>query len=156
MTCIAYKDGVIAYDSQITSGNTITYDDYQKCHEVKGVKFFMCGKTCDYAALQDSYFGAAVTKEVDASAIVADSEGLWCVGAGVGDGFWKSPIMLDTTYAIGSGADHAITAMDMGATAYQAVQMAAKRDTGTGGVIRTMIINEGMADAKTASPSVTA
>lgn len=143
MTTIAYKDGVIAYDSQITSGNTITYDDYQKCHEVKGVRFFMCGKTCDYAALQDAYFGAAVTKEVDASAIVADSDGLWCVGAGVQEGFWKSPIMLDSIYAIGSGADHAITAMDMGDTAYQAVQMAAKRDTGTGGTIHTVIIGAG-------------
>lgn len=140
MTTIAYKDGVIAYDSQITCGSTVTYDDYEKCHEVKGVKFFMCGKTCDYTKLQDAYFGAAVTKEVDASAIVADGEGLWCVGAGVEDGFWKSPIPASAIYAIGSGADHAITAMDMGATAYQAVQMAAKRDTGTGGMIRTASI----------------
>jgi len=143
MTTIAYKDGVIAYDSQITSGNTITYDDYQKCHEVKGVRFFMCCKTCDYTALQDAYFGGVVTKEVDASAIVADSDGLWCVGAGVQEGFWKSPVMLDSIYAIGSGADHALTAMDMGATASQAVQMAAKRDTGTGGTIRTVIIGAG-------------
>lgn len=145
MTTIAYKDGVIACDSQITSGNTITYDDYQKCHEVKGVRFFMCGKTCDYMALQNAYFGSAVTNEVDASAIVADGEGIWCVGASVEDGFWKSPIMLNSTYAIGSGDDHAITAMDMGATAYQAVQMAAKRDTGTGGTIRTVIIDQGKA-----------
>ncbi|WP_332847557.1 Ntn hydrolase family protein [Pseudomonas lactucae] len=156
MTTIAYKDGVIAYDSQITCGSSITYDDYQKCHEVKGVKFVMCGKTCDYTALQDAYFGATVTKEVDASAIVADGDSLWCVGASVQDGFWKSPILLDATYAIGSGADHAITAMDMGATAHEAVQMAAKRDTGTGGTIRTVIINEGMADAKTNAPGATA
>ncbi|MEN5136102.1 MULTISPECIES: proteasome subunit beta [unclassified Pseudomonas] len=156
MTTIAYKNGVIAYDSQITSGNTITYDDYQKCHEVKGVKFFMSGKTCDYTALQDAYFGGVVTREVDASAIVADGDSLWCVGAGVPEGFWKSPIMLDSIYAIGSGADHAITAMDMGATAYEAVRMAAKRDTGTGGIIRAVTINEGMADAKTNAPSVIA
>ncbi len=156
MTTIAYKDGVIAYDSQITCGSTVTYDDYEKCHEVKGVKFFMCGKTCDYTALQDAYFGAAVSKEVDASAIVADGDGLWCVGAGVEDGFWKSPIPASAIYAIGSGADHAITAMDMGATAHKAVQMAAKRDTGTGGLIRTVIINEGVTDAKTTSLGVSA
>jgi len=156
MTTIAYKDGVIAYDSQITCGSTITYDDYQKCHEVKGVKFVMCGKTCDYIALQDAYFGGSVARDLDASAIVADGDFLWCVGASVEDGFWKSPIMLGATYAIGSGADHAITAMDMGANAYQSVQMAAKRDTGTGGTIRTLIINEGMADAKTTPAGVTA
>ncbi len=27
MTTIAYKDGVIAYDSQVTRGDVITYDD---------------------------------------------------------------------------------------------------------------------------------
>ena len=156
MTCIAYKNGVIAYDSQITCGSTITYDDYEKCHEVKGVRFVMCGKTSDYTALQDAYFGTSVTKEVDASAIVADGEGIWCVGASVEDGFWKRPIPASAIYAIGSGADLAITAMDMGATAYQAVQMAAKRDTGTGGTIRTVIINEGIADAKTTAPGGTA
>ncbi|ROM84863.1 proteasome subunit beta [Pseudomonas brassicacearum] len=155
MTTIAYKDGVIAYDSQITSGSTITYDDYQKCHEVKGVKFVMCGKTCDYTALQDAYFGASVTRDLDTSAIVLDGDGLWYVGADVQSGFWKSPVRLEASYAIGSGADHAITAMDMGLTAYQAVEMAAKRDTGTGGTIRTLIINEGMADAKTNAPGVT-
>ncbi|WP_339419026.1 proteasome subunit beta [Pseudomonas sp. RL_105y_Pfl1_103] len=139
MTCIAYKNGVIAYDSQITCGSTITYDDYEKCHEVKGVRFVMCGKTSDYAALQGAYFGSSVTRDLDASAIVSDGEGLWCVGASIEDGFWKSPIPAGAIYAIGSGADHAITAMDMGASAIGAVEMAAKRDTGTGGIIRKLI-----------------
>jgi hypothetical protein len=64
MTPIAYKDGVIAYDSQITSGNTITYDDYQKCHDVKGIRFFMSGKICDYSALQNTYFAACPPRRV--------------------------------------------------------------------------------------------
>jgi hypothetical protein len=51
--------------------------------------------------------------------------------------------MVDSVYAIGCGSDHAITAMDMGATAYQAVQMAAKRDTGTGGTIRAATVGVG-------------
>ncbi|MGU9857035.1 proteasome subunit beta [Pseudomonas sp. LF245] len=140
MTTIAYKDGVIAYDSQITCGSTITYDDYEKCHQVKGVRFVMCGKTSDYTALQDAYFGCPVTKDLDASAIVSDGEGVWCVGANIEDGFWKSPIPIEATYAIGSGADHAINAMEMGASACRAVEMAAKRDTGTGGTIRTLLV----------------
>lgn len=41
-------------------------------------------------------------------------------------------------YAIGSGAVHAITAMDCGKTAAQAVQMAAKRDCNTGGKVVTL------------------
>jgi hypothetical protein len=39
--------------------------------------------------------------------------------------------------AIGTGTDHAITAMDCGLSAREAVKMAMKRDTGTGGRIRT-------------------
>ena len=62
------------------------------------------------------------------------------MGASIEDGFWKSPIPAGAIYAIGSGADHAITAMDMGASAIGAVEMAAKRDTGTGGIIRKLII----------------
>lgn len=137
MTTIAYKNGVIAYDSQITCGSYITYDDYQKCQEVNGVKFIMCGKTCDYTALQDAYFGGSVTRDVDASAIVIDGGELWCIGANVQDGFWKSPIPISAIYAIGSGAEHAITAMDMGADCVKAVEMAAKRDAGTGGTINS-------------------
>lgn len=47
MTTIAYKDGVIAYDSQITRGNTITYDDYEKCVERNGVRLICSGAVSD-------------------------------------------------------------------------------------------------------------
>jgi len=42
----------------------------------------------------------------------------------------------DKVYSIGSGSDHALTAMDMGATAEKAVEMAMQRDICTGGRIR--------------------
>jgi hypothetical protein len=43
----------------------------------------------------------------------------------------------DEYYAIGSGAAHAITAMDCGKNAMQAVRYAARRDINTGGRIVT-------------------
>lgn len=43
----------------------------------------------------------------------------------------------DKYYAIGSGAAHAITAMDCGKSARQAIQMAIKRDHNSGGRIVT-------------------
>ena len=49
---------------------------------------------------------------------------------------------VDHQYAIGSGSNNAITAMDMGATAAEAVEMAKKRDTGTGGLVRTLVIRD--------------
>ena len=156
MTTIAYKDGVIAYDSQVTRGDIITDDAYEKCIELKGVKFFCSGAISDHQRLVDVYFGAKPEGNIDASALVLDGESLMMVAVDDATGLWKSPILLDRVYAIGSGSPFAFAAMDMGANAYKAVEMAAKRDTSTGGKIRTVIINEGMADAKTNAPGVTA
>jgi hypothetical protein len=56
------------------------------------------------------------------------------------DGLCKAPIWLERPYVIGNGSDHAMTAMDMGATAVESVEMASMRDTSTGGVIRTLFV----------------
>ena len=156
MTTIAYKDGVIAYDSQVTRGDVITYDDYEKCLERNGVKFFCSGAVSDYQKLVDVYFGAKPEGSIDVSAIVLDGESLMLVAVDSDTGLWKSPIMLDRPYAIGSGTPYAFAAMDMGATAYQAVEMAARRDTSTGGMIRTVAIGEVKTDGSAASTNVTA
>lgn len=140
MTTIAYKDGVIAYDSQITRGDVITYDDYDKCIEQDGVKFFCCGAVPDYQRLVDVYFGAKPNGNIDATAIVLDGESLMMVAVDDTTGLWKSPVLRDRPYAIGSGTPYAFAAMDMGASAEKAVEMAAKRDTSTGGKVRIVRI----------------
>ena len=56
--------------------------------------------------------------------------------AGANEAFWKFEMDKNKIYSIGSGSDHALTAMDMGATAEKAVEMAAQRDICTGGRIR--------------------
>ena len=71
-------------------------------------------------------------------------------------GIWKQDLELSNPDAIGSGSAYAIAAMDMGASAEDAVRAAMKRDIYTGGTIRSVFINEGMADAKTTTPGVTA
>ena len=140
MTTIAYKDGVIAYDSQVTRGDVITDDDYEKCIEQKGVKFFCAGAVSDHQRLVDVYFGAKPEGNIDASALVTDGEILMHIAVDDDTGLWKSPIRLDRVYAIGSGTHYAFAAMDMGGTAYQAIEAAKKRDTSTGGTIRTLTI----------------
>ncbi|AZP72787.1 proteasome subunit beta [Pseudomonas poae] len=156
MTTIAYKDGVIAYDSQVTRGDVITYDDYEKCTEQKGVKFFCSGTVADHQRLIDAYFGAKPEGNIDAVALVLNNGQLSLVAVDDTTGIWASPVALDRPYAIGSGTAFAFAAMDMGASAYKAVEIAARRDTNTGGAIRTLIIDEGRADAKTTSSGVTA
>lgn len=57
MTTIAYKDGVIAYDSRVTRSGTIVSDNAPKCQVVDGVSFFLSGAVCDEKALIAAYFG---------------------------------------------------------------------------------------------------
>lgn len=137
MTTIAYKDGVIAYDSRATRGSVITDDDCEKLQEVKGVHFLCTGATCDFDALIAAYFGNAAPAPIEASGYAVDGGALWLISCDDKTGFWKSRIRLDRVDAIGSGSEFALTAMDMGATAAEAVEMAKKRDTNTGGLVRT-------------------
>lgn len=139
MTTIAYKDGVIAYDGRITRGTQITYDDYDKCIERDGVSFVCSGAVADFEGLVGAYFGSDAPNCAATAFVVADGM-VWHVAVDGSTGFWKAPLVMDQPYAIGSGSDHALTAMDMGATAYQAVELASKRDTSTGGTIRTLVI----------------
>lgn len=64
--------------------------------------------------------------------IIWDGKKLMCA-----DAFMRLTECTEDYYAIGSGAAHAITAMDCGKSARQAVQMAMKRDINTGGRVVT-------------------
>lgn len=142
MTTIAYKDGVIAYDSLVTAGGTVVYDDFDKKRERNGVLFFGSGATADIELLITAYFGEAPGCDLDARALAFHDGKLSLLVFESGRVF-ESEVLADRPYAIGSGQDHAWTAMDMGATAYQAVELAAKRDTGTGGKIRAFTLPKG-------------
>jgi len=140
MTTIAYKDGIIAYDGRATTNTgTIVYDDFEKCVERDGVRFVICGNTSSMHKLIDAYFGEPQAS-VGAYALVVIGGEVWYVSHDDDDGIERSQVLLDRPYALGSGSDHAYTAMDMGASAYQAVEMAMKRDSCTGGKIRTLIV----------------
>jgi ATP-dependent protease HslVU (ClpYQ) peptidase subunit len=136
MTTIAYKDGVIACDSRITQGSSIVDDDFDKRVIRDGVQFFFSGPTSDYENLIAAYFGAELRTPCDAAALVYDGASLQFIAAEDGKAFFKSPRRINNPCAIGSGADHALTAMDMGAEAAYAVEVAAKRDSATGGVVK--------------------
>lgn len=145
MTTIAYKDGVIAYDSRACCGNTIFDDGFDKKVERKGVLFFLSGATSEFDLFIESYFegkNVAGRPLNIAGFVVVDSE-LWDAAIDEEGIFWKSKLRLDACYAYGTGTDHALTAMDMGASAVEAIKWAIKRDCKTGGEIRTFKINGG-------------
>ena len=157
MTTIAYKDGVIAYDSRVTRGSLIDHDDYEKLIHRNGHQFLFTGSGCDFPALIDEYLGLKLSeKPLEASGVVITNGRLYQIGHDAESGFWVDEVWLERSYAAGSGRDFALAAMDMGATAKEAVELAAKRDAYTGGTIRTLIIDEVRANAKTAPAAVIA
>lgn len=138
MTTIAYKDGIIAYDSMTTAGDIITNCNLNKKHIIDGCVFFMSGATCDYERFFNVYFNKESNhKNLDAAAIIIDNGKLFLVSVNDDDGLWRQPLPLDNPVAIGSGQCYALTAMDCGLSAYDAVKMAIKRDCKSGGKIRT-------------------
>ena len=140
MTTIAYKDGIVAYDSRSTSGNMIRSDREDKHRSVGGKHFFSSGPVSDAEDLIALYLGlAAETKDLEGSVLVVDSGKLF--SASIDDGvFFKQPLSLKEPYALGSGTPFAYTAMDLGCDAITAVKMAAKRDMNTGGRTRKYVI----------------
>ena len=138
MTTIAYKDGIIACDSRTTANSMIVTDNAQKRFIIEGVTFFIAGAPSDYSRFFDLYFGRSTdAKNVDAVSFVVYSGVVYKAAVCPEVGFWKECLRADLAYAIGSGTQYALAAMDMGATAAQAVRQAMKRDVYTGGRIRT-------------------
>lgn len=142
MTTIAYKDGVIAYDSRQTRGGAIVSDDAPKCQVVDGVSFFLAGAVCDEKALIAAYFGTPSAVPVECSGYAVDGGKLLMVGYDDKTGIWKQELDPANPDAIGSGSAYALAAMDMGASAEDAVRAAMKRDIYTGGKIRALRIGE--------------
>jgi len=144
MTTIAYKDGIIAYDSRIVQGITICDDDFEKCIFKDGFFFFLSGPTCDYEKFMNHFINNR-----DESNLPVEGVGAFVYDKKLGalyqvqnseNSFWYVRMETAKICSIGSGSDHAITAMDMGASAEAAIKMAMKRDTCTGGRIRTFKI----------------
>lgn len=137
MTTIAYKDGIIAYDGFATSGGEITEDDFEKMFIVENTVFFMSGSISDF----DNFFSVFLYSEKpnkynDCAAFVIHEGKLWMSAISAGCGFWKRELSLNKHYALGSGEHYALTALDLGKSAYEAVESASKRDCFTGGLIR--------------------
>ena len=133
MTTVAYKDGIIAYDSRMTEGDMIVTDSFDKHKEVSGCHFFFSGRAEDYDLGIETYFSGQHQK-AHCGMIVIDEGEVYSVSSGEND---FEIIKVLWPYAHGSGTEFALAAMDMGANAKLAVSQAMKRDPFTGGRVRT-------------------
>lgn len=138
MTTIAFRDGLLAADGRMTYGDTIFTDKTRKIHRLSdGALFALCGDVSYVQPMLD----ALEDDEVDLpevadgssfTAVIVEKDGKVRIYEGRG-GY----IALDAPYyAFGSGEEYAIGAMDMGASAEEAVRVACGRDLGSGGDIQ--------------------
>lgn len=134
MTTIVYSAGTVAWDSRITAGSDIVTDTAQKRYQHGGRTFWCCGVVGDFELFCASYEQRYAPRELGVQALVLDNGRLYEAGCEDQE-IWSAP--CEEARAIGSGGDHAITAIDCGCTPAQAIRLAAKRDTSTGGRIRT-------------------
>lgn len=141
MTTLAYKDGIVATDSRAaTDGGLIVNDECDKSLEYNGVMFFFCGEARKVKNLAEAYFeeGEGLADyNVSAFAWDTNTKTLTMIGTSEDGRILKQPVDLKVPSALGSGSLHALTAMDMGCNAKDAVRMAMKRDMFTGGKIKT-------------------
>lgn len=127
----------MAGDGQQTIGGTICSSNGVKVRKLAdGSLFGACGTSQDAARLVEwidagrlgdppqlvKGFGA-LWLHTDGAFLAADDSGRF--------------VPLEAPFAIGSGSDHAVTAMDAGMSPGQAVALAALRDPHTGGTIIT-------------------
>lgn len=139
MTVVAYRDGVLVADGRTTSKSMIEEENVKKIWRLKdGSLIGASGDTVQCEAFRAYLVLAAKKKEKklpplrlkSVEGLLVSPEGdLWWFG---GIGWLKLKLPY---YAIGSGYVVALAAMDAGATAREAVNIACKRVTSCGGRI---------------------
>lgn len=149
MTTIAYKEGVLASDSQSTLGDVIYENDCQKIFENVGPfeAIAVAGSyqdAVDVLKVISAYTDIDQIRNIDFKqadikanflAVTHERE-LWYYA---GDKSWQ--MRPDIPFSIGSGGDFAWGAMLHGATAIEAVKIASQLDVGTNAVVQYIDLN---------------
>lgn len=144
MTTIAVKTGVMACDSMLVisseAGGDRAYYNTRKVYPIEGEFIGVAGDSAGADLWIDWYMDGCSGKslfkamqEYDFDIVILHKSGL--VQASDQSGVITT--LDEPFYAIGSGTKCALAAMHMGATAVEAVEIAAKIDPHTGGKIKS-------------------
>ncbi len=149
MTTITYKDGVVAFDTLVTQGHTIIGHDHHKArlftfdsHSIivgaAGVAG-TCEKCFNWARTNFSSEHKPQEEALEnLDGFIVDNKGRKFL---INGNFAPFEISTDIL-ALGSGSDIALGAMLNGASAIEAVKLAAKYNIGTGGKIKQLKFKE--------------
>jgi len=136
MTTIAFRDGILAADGRVTFGDLIVGDTCRKITRLSdGSLFALCGDDTHEQAIIGWLEGVGPRPDGEEfTAIHVRSGGAIFVYHGDGEAFRPYPYTKFAAW--GSGAELAIGAMEMDATAAQAVTVACRRNVASGGSIQ--------------------
>ena len=150
MTVIAYRDGVLASDSRETIKSWVDNDTCKKIFRLPDDSVIgLSGDPLGHAVLLRELRQALKVEKrqtvlpaprlKQCHALMVDVDGFIYV-------FWGTAWAIlkkrhHPYYAIGSGAGAALAAMDVGASAVDAVKVAIKRDVYCGGRVQRLTIN---------------
>jgi 20S proteasome alpha/beta subunit len=143
MTTIVYnhKDKQIACDSRISSGNIITSDEHIKYAFDNGVTWFFCGKAGETEMFISTFKELTIaTEHLDVCAFFVENGNVY--QASIENNIFRS-CLIDFSDSIGSGCEFALTALDLGKTAKEAIECAISRDMYSGGKIHVYDIESG-------------
>lgn len=143
MTTIAVREGVMASDTQCTGNYMMRVEKTYRLPD-GGVVGGAGGARESYAAIRWLMAGEAGDPPVSGDGdnvydllILRPDGTIWLANNG-----FPAFRLFDKFAAIGSGSHLAMAAMDMGATAAQAVKIAAKYDENTNDKVRSMAIEK--------------
>lgn len=139
MTTIAYnhKEGVVAFDSRLSAGGTIITDDYDKSFLIGDDIFIWTGAHHDVHKFKNNFPNFNDGENLDCRGILIRDEKAHLFTFEDGN---YIECELEYSYCIGSGSDHAYTAIDFGATAEEAILASIKRDLYTGGQVNKISV----------------
>lgn len=140
MTTIVYdhKAKQIACDSRLTRGYIIVSDDDNKFTSNKFGTFALSGRTADCEELANNFDGDISNNCGASGFLVCDGVCYWVYQEG---GKARS-LRLPCSEASGSGEEFALSALDFGKSAKEAVEYAMTRDNNTGGKVRVFDVEK--------------
>jgi hypothetical protein len=136
-----YKSNVIALDSRAVNNGSIITDCAEKFFIIGQEYFFYSGLTCDikyFKNLIDVKGKPEFSCELNCFRI-KDGDVYFC-GTDVNDGYWEE--LADCNQSHGSGGKLALSALDFGKSAIEAVEYAKTRDIHTGGLVRAFSVDK--------------
>lgn len=142
MTTIAYDGEFVAVDSRETFNGIICSDSVDKTYIKEQGIFIMTGSTCECEKFADNFKDGEKTDiDHDTLGFMVKNGIVYMVG--ISDGkFWICK-QSGQIYAIGSGGQFALAAMDHGRSAVAAVEYAMTRDCRSGGEVKFIHVTTG-------------